>query len=191
MRGDMLQKVLQNIFPLPAEVLQELSVYLKPMEYPKNYVLLRQGRICEHIYFLTKGVCRYFHTSAEGKETNVWFSLEGDALASLSSFTRQLPSQQSIQLMEDSEMFAIQRSDFEQMLAKFVEFRQMYSSFLEEEIMKMEERIYELQFLPAKERYARLLEKYPSLPQRVNLGHIASYLNITQETLSRIRADRI
>ncbi|MBU6340913.1 MAG: Crp/Fnr family transcriptional regulator [Bacteroidetes bacterium] len=179
------------IYPLSQEVQEVVLEHFQPMEYPKNFLLLRQGKPCNYIWFLTKGAVRYFYSDEEGKDHNVWFSIDRDILTDTPSFMHAKPAEVSIQLLEDCELFAIERKSIDMLLLKYHSFALWYIKLFEQYyVSQIEDRIGDLQFLTAKQRYEKLLIQFPSIGQRISLGHIASYLNITQETLSRIRAGK-
>lgn len=183
---------IQNIYPLPNDTLEEVMLHFQHLEYPKNHFLLKQGRPCKYLWFLTKGAVRYFYTDEEGKESNVWFSIDEDIVGDAPSFVNQTPSGESIQLLEDSELYAIEHKDLQNLLQKHHVFALWYIKLVERYyVTQIEDRITDLQFLTAKQRYEKLLAQFPTISNRVSLGHIASYLNITQETLSRIRSGKI
>jgi CRP-like cAMP-binding protein len=187
-----LKSILQLIHPLPEFILDELATYFQVQELPKNHMLLKEGRPCQYLWFMEKGAARYFHTTEEGKEANVWFSFDRDILASAPSFVNQSPTHESIQLMEDSTLFAISFRDFNHLLQKHHTFALWYIKLIEKfYITQIEDRIGDLQFLTAKQRYEKIQILFPDISNRISLGHIASYLNITQETLSRIRAGKM
>lgn len=183
---------IQSIYPLPNDILEDLILHFQHLEYPKNFVLLKQGRPCKYLWFLTKGAVRYFYTDEDGKESNVWFSLDADIVADAPSFANQKPANESIQLLEDSELYVIEYSNLQNLLQKHHSFALWYIKLVEKHyVSQIEDRIADLQFLTAKQRYEKLLAQFPTISNRVSLGHIASYLNITQETLSRIRSGRL
>ncbi|MDX2302996.1 MAG: Crp/Fnr family transcriptional regulator [Microscillaceae bacterium] len=183
---------IQQIHLLPNDILEEVISYLQHIEYPKNYFLLKQGRPCKYVWFLVGGAVRYFYTDEEGKESNVWFSIDTDIVADAPSFVNQLPSYESIQLLEDSELYAIDYNNLQNLLQKHHSFALWYIKMVEKYyVSQIEDRISDLQFLTAKQRYEKLLAQFPNISNRISLGHIASYLNITQETLSRIRAGKL
>jgi CRP-like cAMP-binding protein len=187
-----LKSILLYIHPLPESILGEIDLYFQEQTFPKNHLLLKEGRPCQYLWFMEKGAARYFHTTEEGKEANVWFSFDQDILASAPSFANQSPTHESIQLMEDSTLFAISFHDFHRLLQKHHTFALWHIKLIEKfYITQIEDRIGDLQFLSAKQRYEKLLLLFPDISNRVSLGHIASYLNITQETLSRIRAGKM
>jgi CRP-like cAMP-binding protein len=182
---------IQSIYLLPNDILEDVLGHCKYLEFPKNHLLLQQGQTCKHLWFMTKGAARYFYTNEEGKEMNTWFSLDTQVIADTTSFVSQEPSEENIQLLEDSEMYSIEYSALQSLLQKHHSFALWYIKLIEQHyVAQIEDRIADLQFLNAKQRYQKLLNLYPEITNRISLGNISSYLNITQETLSRIRADK-
>ncbi len=180
------------IYPLSPDILEEVIPYFMHMEYPKNYFLLKQGRLCNHLWFLVQGAVRYFYTDENGKASNVWFSLDDGIVADAPSFVNQKPSEESIQLLEDSELYAIERNSLYSLLQKHHSVALWYIHLIEKfYVSQIEDRTSDLQFLTAKQRYEKLLNQFPDISNRISLGHIASYLSITQETLSRIRSGKL
>jgi len=180
-----------HIHPLPQEILEDVILHFQHMEYPKNYMLLRQGKVCKNLWFMTKGAVRYFYTSDNGKEMNTWFSLDEQIITDAPSFVNQHESHETIQLLEDSELYAIDYESIQKLLQKHHAFALWYIKLVEiHYVSQIEDRITDLQFLDANQRYQKILHQFPNITNRISLGHIASYLNITQETLSRIRAGK-
>jgi CRP-like cAMP-binding protein len=183
---------INSINPLPNDILEDVISHFQHLEYPKNYFLLKQGRPCKYLWFLVKGSVRYFYLDDDGKENNVWFSLDADVVTDAPSFASQKPSNENIQLLEDSELYAIEYNHLKALLNKHHAFALWHINLIEKYyISQIEDRIGDLQFLTAKQRYEKLLAQFPSISNRLSLGHIASYLNITQETLSRIRSGKL
>jgi CRP-like cAMP-binding protein len=187
-----LENIIQQILPLPQDVLKEVILEFQHLEYPKNYFLLKSGNPCQHIWVMTKGAVRSFYTNDQGKEMNTWFSLDTQIITETTSFIKQEPAIESIHLLEDSELYAIDHSSIQNLLHKHHIFALWYIKLFEVHyISQIEDRMTDLQFLDAKQRYQKLLSLYPDITNRISLGNIASYLNITQETLSRIRASKL
>jgi CRP-like cAMP-binding protein len=187
-----LEGIIQAIYLLPHEVLEDVLIHFQYLEFPKNYFLLKSGKPCKHLWFMTKGAVRYFYTNDHGKEMNTWFSLDTQIISDAPSLVNQTVSQESIQLMEDSEMYSIEYAALQTLLQKHHSFALWYIKLVElHYVSQIEDRISDLQFLDAKQRYQKLLSLYPDITNRVSLGNIASYLNITQETLSRIRSGKL
>jgi CRP-like cAMP-binding protein len=186
-----LKSFLCAIHPIQDDLIEELSAHFLWQEFPKNYSILKQGQKCENLWFLVNGAARYYYLDEKGKERNVWFSIDSDVIADTPSFLFQTPSSCEIQLIEDSEIIAISKSSIDFLLQKHHAFALWYLRVFENfYVHQIEDRISDLQFLSASQRYEKLLAQHPSISQRISLGHIASYLNITQETLSRIRAGK-
>lgn len=187
-----LEYIIQSIYVLPHEVMEDVLGHFQHLEYPKNYFLLKSGKPCKYLWFMTAGAARYFYTDNQGKEMNTWFSLDTQIITDTTSFVKQEPAQESIQLIEDSEMYSIEYSAIQALLQKHHSFALWYIKLVElHYISQIEDRLSDLQFLDAKQRYQKLLSLYPDITNRVSLRNIASYLNITQETLSRIRAGKL
>ncbi len=183
---------IQSICTLPNHILEEVVLHFQCLEYPRNYFLLKAGKPCKHIWFMTKGAVRYFYTNDQGKDMNTWFSLDEQIITDVPSLVHQTVAQESIQLMEDSEMYSIDYAALQSLLQKHHSFALWYIKLVElHYVSQVEDRIADLQFLDAKQRYLKLLSVYPNITNRISLGNIASYLNITQETLSRIRAGKL
>jgi CRP-like cAMP-binding protein len=187
-----LKDIIQNIYLLPQEVLEDVLHHFQHLEYPKNYSLMKPGKPCKYLWFMINGAVRYFYTNDQGKEMNTWFSLDTQIITDTTSFVNQTPAQESIQLLEDSEMYAIEYTAIQALLQKHHSFALWYIKLVElHYVSQIEDRLADLQFLDAKQRYQKLLSLYPDITNRISLGNIASYLNITQETLSRIRAGKL
>jgi CRP-like cAMP-binding protein len=183
---------IQGIYPLPKDILEEVIFHFHHSEFPKSYFLLKSGKPCKHLWLMTRGAVRYFYTNEQGKEMNTWFSLDEQIITVTTSFVTQQPAQESIQLLEDSEMYSIEYAALQALLQKHHSFALWYIKLVESHyVSQIEDRLADLQFLDAKERYQKILSIYPNITNRVSLGNIASYLNISQETLSRIRAGRL
>ncbi len=186
-----IQTFIQRFHTLPTEVLKELLSKLILLDLPANSYLLKEGKTCEAIWFVEEGLIRHFYIDKKGKERNTWFTAENTITTEISSLINTLPSTENIQLIEDSIIYKLNYADISELLNKYHQFCIWYIKTIEHFHFKQtDKRITELQFLDATERYKELLLHNPTFIQRISLGNIASYLNITQETLSRIRAKK-
>jgi CRP-like cAMP-binding protein len=140
-----------------------------------------------HLHFLEKGALRG-HYTLEGKEITHWFAFENDFVTSFHSFSTQTPAVESIQLLEGSILWGISKEKLTGLLNQFHDIERLLRIAYEKYYIRLEERFVNAQFKTATERYEQLLQQAPHLPERVPLGYIASYLGISQETLSRIRS---
>lgn len=182
---------IQEIHQLPNEVFEDFKKQLQRQELPKGYFLHTEGRICENIWFIESGLARHFWVDENGKERNIWFTTENSITTDTTSFFNKSISHENIQLIENSVVFKISAERITELQNKYHAFCLWFIKMLEKHYFnQIEQRIEELQFLDAAERYKTLLEKNPSFNQRISLGNLASYLNISQETLSRIRSKK-
>lgn len=163
-----------------------LSRCVRRVQYAKNDVLLQQGQTCRYLYHLERGLARGFYYQND-KDITSWLAFEGDIVTSMYSFIRQKPGYEGIELLENAVLYAISYPDLQELYTRFPAMNTAGRLLTEHYYVELEERLASLQFRTAKERYEYLLEKQPQVIQRVSLGHVASYLGITPETLSRIR----
>ena len=152
----------------------------------KNHVLHSEGNICNHIYFIEKGIARAYYFK-DGKDITAHFAVEQETITAIDSFIQRKKSRYNIELLEASEISSISYEDLHTLLAQKPQYEKFIRLFLETIYINLADRIEDLLFHSAKERYQKLFDTSPDLFQRVNLGHIASFIGVTQETLSRIR----
>ena len=153
----------------------------------KNEYLVAGGKTCRHLYFLQQGALRGYYI-LEGKEITHWFAFENDFVTSFHSFITQQPAVENIQLLEGSILWAISKEKLAGLLNRYREIERLVRIVYENYYIRLEERFINAQFKTAAERYQNLLQQTPHMIERVPLGYIASYLGISQETLSRIRS---
>lgn len=155
--------------------------------FRKGDLLLEQGQICRYCYTLLSGAVRGFYLK-DGREVTTSFCFANDVVMSLESATRLTPSPESFEVLEDSLVEVVSVEKLTLLRTQFPVLEKVWTLSMEAYAIWLEERLASLQFATAKERYGQLLERYPEIVRKVQLSHIASYLGITLETLSRIRA---
>ncbi|HVF96498.1 MAG TPA: Crp/Fnr family transcriptional regulator [Flavisolibacter sp.] len=159
------------------------------MVVARNDYLVTEGKTCRHLYFLEQGALRGFY-NLDGKEITYWFAFAPEFVTSFHSFITQQPAVESIQLLEGSVLWAVSKSSVTALMDRYHEIERLVRIAYEGYYLRLEERFVNAQFKTAAERYADLLQQTPHILQRVPLGHVASYLGISPETLSRIRGRR-
>ncbi|MCH7410236.1 Crp/Fnr family transcriptional regulator [Belliella sp. DSM 111904] len=164
-----------------------LKSYTKEVNFPKGHLLLHAQKCEKSIYFIKKGIVRAYSNTAEN-EVTFWFGKEGDAVISMKSYIANQPGYENIELLENSCFYEMNNTELQKLYNEHIEIANWGRKFAENELLKTEERLISRQFRTASERYDELLKNHPHLVQRVQLSHIASYLGITQVSLSRIRA---
>ena len=182
-----LEEIILAICPVTADSIDKLKAITKEVSLPKNHILFRAGKIENSIYFIKKGIVRAF-IPAEDQDITFWFGMESDLAISMKSYTMAEPGYENIELLENTELFQINDTELKKLFSEDIDIANWGRKLFERELTKTEERYISRQFKTATERYSDLLKNHKKLLQRVQLGHIASYLGISQVSLSRIRA---
>ncbi len=183
-----IEQILNQISPLSSQSIQLIADKIQLIRLPKNTTLIDADKVEKKLYFIKKGIVRAY-TIDDGKEITFWFGKEGDLILSMRSYCENKISYETIELMEDCELYEIKSSDIQLFYATNLEIANWGRKLAEIELIKTEERFISRQLGTAIDRYKKLLEENPSLINRVQLGYIASYLGISQVTLSRIRTE--
>ena len=145
------------------------------------------GQTCKTIYFINKGIARIYYFKEENDVTES-FAFENNIIARVESLFTGTPSRKAIQILEDSELVAINSSQLFKLYDIFPGIERLFRKIFEAAYADTVHRIEGIQFHTAEERYKALLNEAPNILQRVPLKYVASYLGITQVSLSRIRA---
>lgn len=180
---------LQELQTAHPELLLGFQALLTQHSCKKKQLLHAENKVCRHSYFIHEGVARAFYFK-DGKDITAHFAFEGQSITAVDSLMQGKPSKYNIEVLEDSIVFAVSYEDLETYLQQSALHERFGRYFIQQAYFEMIERVEDLQFLSAKERYHILLKKHPHIIQRVELRHISSFLGITQETLSRIRAEK-
>ncbi|MDX1905435.1 MAG: Crp/Fnr family transcriptional regulator [Bacteroidia bacterium] len=173
---------------LPPEAAEALDAIAHTRHVAKGEYLLREGDICTAGYWVESGILRKYSLSPAGKEITSEICLPQDMALSLQSYTLQLPSREYIQAITDSSVSLIQHRDYEPLKQQFPALQALDMMLTEYYALWLEERLWQFHTLDATARYRLLVTRSPQVLREVPLTHIASFLGITLETLSRIRA---
>jgi CRP-like cAMP-binding protein len=182
-------KYLCSFTRLSEESIAALERNIESFELDKNHVLVREGQICRYLYFVERGLLKQFYNDHD-KEIIDYFASENKIVCGIGSFFKQKPGNKIIKTMEPSMLSAISYKNLESLFKEYHNIEKVGRLIAMEAFILMEERIYSLQFHSAKKRYHNLMKYNPGILQRASLGEIASYLGITQVTLSRIRGQK-
>lgn len=159
-------------------------------ELPKKTFLLREGRVCNHLWLIEKGLARNY-TEADGKFYTNDIVIDGELMTSFASFVSRQPAQENIELLEDSVLYSICYDDLQELYYNFPETERIGRLITESKFISLSSQTHRLRYLNSKERYQYLQEHKPEIVRRAPIGVIASYLGMTIETLSRIRGEGI
>ncbi len=156
---------------------------LKPLQLNKGHRLITEGQFSNNFYFIECGACRHYTIGEDGSETTLNLYIEGDWVFDYKSFVNQQPAEGIIELTEDSEILVLSGIDFHELIKTSDTFFQLGKIFR----AAIQNQDYQRKKMKPEEKYARLLSARPQLIQRFPLKWIASYLDITPETISRVR----
>lgn len=183
----LLSGFLQTLVPFTPIELQDIISNFKREEVAKNTTLIAEGEVSKRFYFMESGMGRSYYLKEDGKDITQWFFAGGKFMSSVDSFFQQTPSLYYLETLEDSVLYSITKNEMDILFSKYHKMEQLGRLASIEMLTKVTNKLNAIQFQTAKQRYEYMLEEFPNISHRVPLGYIASYLGMTQETLSRIR----
>jgi CRP-like cAMP-binding protein len=189
MLKETIQIITQTFSPLSEECVAEFEQYAQIQSYSKGHQLVKEGQYADKMYFILNGCARAYYLK-DGKNITDWFAFEHEFICAINSFFLFIPCPHYIELLEDSTLLVIAREDMIMLCDKYHDFERLGRISTTKTMLQLQQRVVALQFETAQQRYLNLISLYPHIELRVPLGDIASFLGITQETLSRIRASR-
>ena len=177
---------ISNYISLSTDLTEDLREALQIESYNKGHILLNEGRVCHRLYLLERGTARTFYYR-DGKDITSWIYPENLPFTSWSSFLGGKPSFEYIEILEDASLHSISAAQLESLYDKYPSFERFGRRLVEEQLHFLDQFYKGYLFMTAREKYDLLHAFFPDVTLRVNLGHIASFLGVSQETLSRIR----
>jgi len=178
--------LIRSHIQLSSEAENQIRKVAKTETLPKGHLIVDEGVTCRKMYFLVKGTVRsYFYQ--KGKDVTYWIYPEHNMFTSWSSYLMKKASAEFIETTDDSEIVHISYDNWQMLYNNYPELDQFGRLIMEEQIALLNDFYMGYYFLSAKEKYDLIVSVFPDITQRANLGHIASMLGISQETLSRIR----
>lgn len=185
---DTIINTLQKFSNIPQESLERFVEKLEEKTIPKGEALVREGEVCDRLSFIKKGFVRSFYFK-DKKDITISFSRQEEFIASMASFISQKPSYETIEALEPCELYQISHQDLLELFEKDSHLEHLYRLILEQYYVALEEHLIFSKFKTAKERYLELIETKPYIIQKASVGQVASYLDMSLETLSRIRGN--
>lgn len=173
--------ILQNTMDKLASIWEEIS-------YPKGFILLTKDKIERDVYLIKQGIARAY-IEADGRDITIWFGQEDDIIISAQGYVNGEKGYETIELLEDSVLYKMNLKRLHELYQQDIEVCNWARQFIEKEFVGTEHHLISSLSMTATERYLRLMKEKPEILQRVQLRHIASYLGISSEHLSRIRAN--
>lgn len=178
---------LSQISPLSGKCQTALYHCSRIENYKAGRFLLTPGQVSNKLYYLESGLARIFYDIDESREITAWFRGEGEFVSSIQSFLLQQPTNEYIELLEDSRVFVISHTDLQQMFMEYPELNQPFRLLYEQYMVGYEKRMELLFERDLVKRYQTFCEIYARIAPRLQVKHIAQYLNISQSELSRVR----
>lgn len=183
---DIAREIARIYCPLTPQGVEVLSSILVPMKFQKGDTILKEGIVCNALYFVEKGMVRQFYYKNK-KDVTEHFSFEGRIVFCIESFLKQEPSRLIVEALENTTLYAIPHDALLGLMVRNQEMEMLYRKILEHVAISSQEHADSQRFENAAERYERLLKEKPEIILRAPMVHIASFLQMTPETLSRVR----
>ena len=187
---DIARELARRYSTMTHEELDVLESVLVPMKFQKGQMILSEGEICTNIYWVAKGLVRQFYYK-NGKELTEYMATENHICMCIESLFKEEPTRLQIVALEPTIVFALPKDALEQASIKSVNIQMLYRKILEESLILSQIHADMLRFESAQDRYVKLVKSQPQLVLRAPLVYIASYLQMTPETLSRVRTSAL
>lgn len=173
---------------------KELKIFENSLELrmvPKKTILLSAGEICNFEAYINKGCIREYFIDGEGMELTLQFATEDWWVSDITSFEDQIPSDMYIETLEDCELLVLTRQSKENLINEVPQLERMFRLMIQRHLSKLQKRLFKTVSSTAMDQYIEFVTRYPTISQRVSQQYIASYLGITPEFLSRLRAKHL
>jgi len=184
---DPLKIYIQSVYHVSEHDWNLIKDFFQPAEVKAGEYFVHTGKICHRMGFVARGVLRYTYFKENGKEITCNFVSEGEFIGESNSFFQRSPADVNVQAITDCEVFTFTLHDFKKMVAIYSRFVEISGDIAQKTIRSLLDKRNFLVDSDARTKYQYFLKHYPHIMQRVPLGYVASYLDITQQSLSRLR----
>lgn len=187
------QEILINYFkktlPMPTETAEIIASTFRYKHVPKGTFLIEEGKVCDTSYFISEGYARMYTNDMDGNDTTTMIYSNAMFANDFYSFFKRTPALESLVTMSDCETFYLSFEDLQRNFHTIPEFREFGRMMLINGSFALKQRMLSMIKQTGEQRYANLMETKPDVFQHIPLKNIASYLGITDTSLSRIRRD--
>jgi CRP-like cAMP-binding protein len=183
-----LETYIRQEIPIATPDLEKVLACFRPLSAGKGDVLLREGEVNDRILFINSGCLRIYFIQEDGQEATRYLAFESHFATALVSYITRQPSMEYIQALEPAGLLYCTHTDFSELLATIPLWERFYRQYLEKAYVTNTNRLMSFTTMDAGQRYRQLLEQNPDIVNRLPSRMVASYLNISQETLSRIKS---
>lgn len=184
---DLILKNLSRFIQLTEEEKAYFISVLKVKQLKKKQHLVQEGDITRYTYFVNEGCLRSYLIDPRGVEHNIQFAIEDWWTGDMNSFLTQTPARLNIEALEDSSLLCLEKSIQDELFVKVPKFERFFRNLLQGAFVSFQERLLSNLSETAEERYIKFRNKYPVMYTRIPQKHVASFLGITPESLSRVR----
>lgn len=184
---DLINKIKKSI-SLSSQAEEYIYSISKEKMVSKGEILIREGQTVKKTFFVIQGSLRSFCVDKEGKEHTLQFAIKDWWISDFMAIYDNEPASLTVECVTDSAVIEFNAQKLNDIYIQFPEFESFQRKNLERHVVSLHKRILNQLQLTALERYSLFLEEYPNIEQHVPNYHIASYLGITQQSLSRVRA---
>lgn len=174
---------------LTDDELNQLDPYMTKRTLKKGDFLIREGKVCDEVVYISSGILRSFYLSDKGEEITYCLTFEGNMMTAFSSLITGKPTEEAIQALTDVELLAIKKANLDALYESANAWLKVGKYLTELQYVGLENRIFSYQKYSAKKRYEELMAKQPGHVLKIPVQHLASFLNITPRHLSRLRKE--
>lgn len=187
---DIARELARKYSTMTHEELDVLESVLVPMKFTKGQMILKEGDICRGFYYIDTGLIRQFYFKGE-KEVTEHMGVDNSVVMCIESLFREEPTRLQMEALEPTIVYLLPKRELENVALHNVNIQILYRKILEESLILSQVHADLVRFETAQDRYRRLCKLIPKMVQRAPLIYIASYLQMTPETLSRVRASTL
>ncbi|MBO5615566.1 MAG: Crp/Fnr family transcriptional regulator [Prevotella sp.] len=187
---DVARELARRFSTMTHDELDVLENIIIPMKFVKGEKILKEGETSRYIYFLYQGLIRQYYFK-NGKEMTSHLGVDGSMFMSVESLLKEAPSQETIEALEPSYVYALPKKRLEEVALHNQNIQILYRKILEGQLIEAQIHADLVRFETAQDRYRRICRQMPKVVLRAPLVYIASYLQMTPETLSRVRSSTL
>ena len=181
---------IRTYYPVSDEALEALVCLFKRWVFTAKTTIIQAGKLDRKVYFIEKGITRSY-VLHNGKQITTWFSKEGDAACGSWDLYRRTAGFEYVETLEETTAYSISVEQLDELYRSYIDLANWMRVLQQENFLRLQDMHIRRLNWSAQERYEHLTKECPELFQRVNLGYIASFLGITPQSLSRIRANKL
>ena len=187
---DIARELARKYSTMTHDELDVLESILVPMKFTKGQMILSEGEVCKHVYYIERGLIRQFYFK-NGKQITEHLGEDRSIFMCIESLFREEPTKLQVEALEPTWVYALPKQKLEQVALHNVNIQILYRKILEESLITSQVHADLVRFETAQARYKRMCKLSPQVILRAPLVYIASYLQMTPETLSRVRSSTL